>query len=99
MQGIVDEERQRDHPHPPLRPQGCDGTPLSWVLLLLADVPASTRRRACNPGPSRSQQTSSVLWNGALRAESGPTRVLQAMISFRIRPPMSVSRWKRPACR
>ena len=34
----------------PLRPEGGDGTPLSSVLLLLNDVPASPRRRAWNPG-------------------------------------------------
>ena len=49
-------------PATPFRPGGCDGTPLSSVWLLFPDVPASPRRRAWNPGASRSQQTSSYLW-------------------------------------
>ena len=46
------------NPHPP-EGLGRDG-PI-FLLLLLADVPASTRRRASIWAPSRSQQTSPYL--------------------------------------
>ena len=54
------------NPHPP-KGLGRDG-PIS-LLLLLADVWASTRRRASIWSPSRSQHTSSYLWTGVLRME------------------------------
>jgi len=47
------------NPHPP-EGLGWDG-PI-FLLLLLADVPASTRRRASIWAPSRSQQTLPYLW-------------------------------------
>ena len=51
------------NPHPPVG-LGRDG-PIS-LLLLLGDVPASTRRRASIWSPSRSQQTLPYLWMGVL---------------------------------
>ncbi len=53
------------NPHPP-EGLGRDG-PI-FLLFLLADVPASTRRLASTWSPSRSQQTSSYLWNGVLNS-------------------------------
>ncbi len=57
-----DQEIARN-PHPP-KGLGRDG-PIS-LLLLLADVSTSTRRRASIWSPSRSQHTSSYLWQGVL---------------------------------
>ena len=51
------------NPHPP-KGLGRDGT--ISLLLLLVDVWASTRRRASIWSPSRSQHTSSYLWQGVL---------------------------------
>ena len=53
------------NPHPS-KGLGRDGT--ISLLLLLADVWTSTRRRASIWSPSRSQHTSSYLWTGVLSA-------------------------------
>ncbi len=60
------------NPHTP-KGLGRDG-PIS-LLLLLADVWASTRRRASIWSPSRSQHTSSYLWQGVL--STGPGQGVQ----------------------
>ncbi len=50
MRGASSTRSHEEIARPPLRPEGCDGTPLSSVLLFLPDVPASTRRRLQSRG-------------------------------------------------
>ena len=64
IRGATTNDKEIDRHPPPPKGLGRDG-PIS-SLLLLADVPASTRRRASIWSPSRSQQTLPYLWNGVV---------------------------------
>ena len=60
---IGDDERRRDGPATPIRPEGCGGTEPTSLSLLLADGLASTRRRFANSARSRSQQLLTYSWD------------------------------------